>query len=1390
MNKQISLIFGMMLGFCPPLKADDTEIYLGSEDARNAIAPKLLIVLDTSASMGFDWHGQKPPYITENDKKKDNSLKNKYHVEYGVSQTYLDSPPGASMGFVDEDPSKGDFIYYQISDTSTDTPFKNLYGKEVDEIVNIVDSNPAAEIPSLDSDRRFHPDLLNCQVARDSLEQNGFYTGYLRNYQYESGGTIGSWESMPERDGELAINAVECFEDIYQEKPNNSKYLDVDGNYANTQLGYPVDDEASPYTNDNASNKYGLGRASKSFASGKLVTIYKANYLRWAHSDVAENRITKPDGRVVDTQGFPKVSTKRLFAAQRTLQRIVNSSPGVNYGLMRFSGFTEGGQLITNIATPKEIKTRELRDDRRKVLEDILAIDLGKKADQGPLGNDGSTPLTESGYEAFSYLKGDKPVTYPYKPFSPEYGELKGDYLPFTRDVTSIRDASGEITSQNITVKFQENYRSPFKADCDDSVNVALLTDGEPSQYLDEVADPNILATLEAGDTLHKKYLFVEDHIQTQVPICEKMDGRRCVKINRYPMTRNRCYDYYINDKEEKYKNWKWDPVKNQCHHTPPGIHLPLATKALAETDFNPDLEGDQKAKVFVISYANGVTNDNATNMLKVAGAFGKGGYINAYDEARLTAALQAASLSVTNKAASFSAPAAVTSNDRTRTDPTVFYSQFIPSDTPRWTGNLRKYIFHEKPIKNAEDKVVGYDSRIVGVGVDGKYAVATDKNSNLTNVRDFWSKSAATDVEQGGVQEALREQKNRILYYDTLSIVPEGGKSLPSVKLENNSVSDDALQAMEDEFGTAFFKNAFGGDLAKDYVRFYLGLEKSRSGTFNKRTDIFGDPLHSQPIVVNYGSPKEGEKRTRIIVGTNQGVLHAFRDMKPFADKDTPIPDSYEEIVQEEWAYLPLEMMGNSKKLVDNIKRETKAYGIDGSPVVYLRDFNGDGHIDHTVTEGNSKAPDAKHEQAILYFGLRRGGRTYYALDISNPDAPPKLLWKIKGGQNNAFRELGQSWSKPKMGQVRVKQGSGAIVRNALFFGAGYDASSKDVKSKISTPDTMGRGVFVVDAETGKLIWKATPKQNGVTDTAKHFTYPGVDSVPASVFVFDGNFDGIIDRIYFGDTGGQVWRADMPGFDTEQWSVHKFADLTSKDDAGKVTNDIRFYHAPDIARGYINRTTGATGTANFRRNKTPYEAIVIASGNRASPLTKDTTNGIFVLRDYNIVSRVYSASAPAPAPLTLDKLYKNEQLANQGVCSFNKDKTILDDKTKKCRLPKNGETAVEGQGLEKLQEELRNIAAAPGWYYQLKHEKNGKFESGEKVLSQPLILNGIIYVNSYLPLLGQIEGDDDIVNCGAAKGEARSYKFSLSSGYKMGSSVFKKIGNSLTSGPGVIVGS
>ena len=101
------------------------------------------------------------------------------------------------------------------------------------------------------------------------------------------------------------------------------------------------------------------------------------------------------------------------------------------------------------------------------------------------------------------------------------------------------------------------------------------------------------------------------------------------------------------------------------------------------------------------------------------------------------------------------------------------------------------------------------------------------------------------------------------------------------------------------------------------------------------------------------------------VYAATNDGYLHAI-------DAGTG---------EEMWTFIPKEMLPNMVDLFDDETINYKQYGIDGDlvPIVVDRNHNG------TIEAGT--------DFVYLVFGFRRGGDSYYALDVTNKNSP-KVKW------------------------------------------------------------------------------------------------------------------------------------------------------------------------------------------------------------------------------------------------------------------------------------------------------------------------------------------------------------------------------------------------------------
>ncbi len=180
----------------------------------------------------------------------------------------------------------------------------------------------------------------------------------------------------------------------------------------------------------------------------------------------------------------------------------------------------------------------------------------------------------------------------------------------------------------------------------------------------------------------------------------------------------------------------------------------------------------------------------------------------------------------------------------------------------------------------------------------------------------------------------------------------------------------------------------------------------------------------------------------------------------------------------------------------------------------------------------------------------------------------------------------------------IRYKGASSPV----LIFGGGYD-TNEDNEPPVA--DTMGRGIFILDATDGSLIWSATRGVGATgtctgTCTLTDMTY----AIPADVTLVnrDGDAGGFIDRLYAADLGGNIWRVDLEpaGYAAaasapSAWQITKFAAL-----GGSGNTKRKFFYPPDIV-----------ATRSF-------DMILAGTGDREHPLFGNSS------QSYGIVNRFY----------------------------------------------------------------------------------------------------------------------------------------------------------------------
>lgn len=522
-----------------------------------------------------------------------------------------------------------------------------------------------------------------------------------------------------------------------------------------------------------------------------------------------------------------------------------------------------------------------------------------------------------------------------------------------------------------------------------------------------------------------------------------------------------------------------------------------------------------------------------------------------------------------------------------------LYLPLFQAGHAAAWPGNLKKLQLREGTAVDAQG-LVALESQGERIGRLRPDAATLWTRAELP----FGARPDGADMRLGGAGQALM--------LDQPQAGAEGGERriyLEPVEQRNGEPSEVIRLAATDEMAVALRDELAvqNQEQARTALRWLMGMPTVEEGADEPDWRL-GAILHSQPAVVDYGPAPaggEGARIRRILFGTQWGLLHMLAD-EPSAPG------------QEIFAYLPRSQLSRLPALagVRDTREVDFEYGVDGSPVVLRRDNNGDGRID-----------PADGDWVRVVFGLRRGGSGYQMLDISDPDGPPRLLWRLVA--EGEYSHLAQGFSTPVAAKVEYEDG----LREVLIMGAGYhggrDAQGAAIgKDAGSGPDAKGNAVLVVDAASGELIWQAVG--GTAAPSARQASHPAMRHSIASPVAVLRNPRGLVYRIYVGDSGGNVWRVDLPpGRDPEQrarhWGVNLLARLGG---AGDNTVPRRFFHPPSVFRARDDRGV-------------VFDGVVLASGNQADPLASGEQDYLFYLRDYSEgdASAVMSPLDPGDLP-------------------------------------------------------------------------------------------------------------------------------------------------------------
>lgn len=564
------------------------------------------------------------------------------------------------------------------------------------------------------------------------------------------------------------------------------------------------------------------------------------------------------------------------------------------------------------------------------------------------------------------------------------------------------------------------------------------------------------------------------------------------------------------------------------------------------------------------------------------------------------------------------------------RIQPYGYYGSFTPKpqeSTQLWVGNMNKYHIFNGELYNASKTI-----RLIKA--DGSLDAAA---------KGLWTDEGMKGQLPLGIgTNAANEQVANRTIYTNREIT---GTAAPYAASEIGSLKKVNVTTLFGTGTTALFAN----DPDKNYWLNLLGYNVAATGTVTLADLItkpelrqVGSVMHSTPILltqsgkISYtsGTIDTTDRDDYLLFGSTQGLLHVVRAGKNATDANRG---------KEVFAFAPNEMMQNQKNAFlsetsSTLGKNNLFYGIDAPWTAYTQYVaKADGTL--TVKDSGRVAQNASGDDIAIkglqwvYGGLRMGGKSYYALNLSDLDNP-ELKFHIDPANSKIYKSsstttgvtalsyMGQSWSKPTIAYVNF----GGVKKLVMFVGGGYDAGYENAAYDQNTTTGGGAGVYMFDANNGDLLWwtSANATAAGGAEAYTNASATSINmkySVVSQINAIDRDNDGLVDNLYFGDLGGQAFRVDLNNAATGTTASDKKANFAKR--VVRLFNEHatggaspRFYEMPSVSihdsdDGYV-------------------AAVAFSSGNRSSPLVgaagtnqagsaTSAVDGVFVAYDKDV---------------------------------------------------------------------------------------------------------------------------------------------------------------------------
>ena len=653
------------------------------------------------------------------------------------------------------------------------------------------------------------------------------------------------------------------------------------------------------------------------------------------------------------------------------------------------------------------------------------------------------------------------------------------------------------------------------------------------------------------------------------------------------------------------------------------------------------------------------------------------------------------------------------------RIQPYGYYALFTPKpqeSTQLWVGNMNKYHIHRGELYNSAKTIPLIKS-------DG----SLDSAAN-----GLWTNGMKENLPLGLRTNTANEKFAKRTIYTNRQII---GTTAPFLANEANSLKKVNVTTL---FGTDSNTALFVNDPDKNYWLNLLGYNVGAAESGITLANLTAKPelrqvgaiMHSTPILLTQrgkitytsGTIDTTDRDDYLLFGSTQGLLHVV-------DADTGI---------EKFAFAPNEMMQNPNQKAAFLSETNSTggknnlfYGIDAPWAAYTQYVS---KADDTLTVSSSdRTSDGSSNTDLMlkglqwvYGGLRMGGRSYYALDLSDLDNP-RLKFHIDPDHSKIYKSntttsgvtalsyMGQSWSKPTLAYVKF----GGTKKLVMFVGGGYDSGYENAAYDQSATTGSGAGVYMFDANTGDLLWwvSANATSAGGAEAFTNASATTINmkySVVSQINAIDRDDDGLVDNLYFGDLGGQAFRVDLNNnVNAKSSFATRVVRLFTEPASGGASP--RFYEMPSVSIHEDNGYVAAVAFSSGNRSS-PLVGTAVTGSNQAGS-TVSAVDGVFVVYDKDVAKPTLYDTSPAP------------MLDTQNVTLTSLNTNI-------------------GTGV--------SVTGNNGWKYTYSSTA-GVYKS----MNELYALDGMLYVNVY-----HRDGTGISGSCGAGvKGDSYIYQFCLPTG-------------------------